>query len=156
MTKEQIVKVITELCVKPFGKNAVIATDYNALAEAMVQKAETYKVDPRLCLAQGIAECHYGANPVAKRSRATKNIWNVGNVDDGDNRFFSSFEAGMDAYMRLMSREYRYASEGEIVTPEMMIKHDFIRPRGGRYATAPNYTEVITSVVKKIDKIIGE
>ncbi|HNX38744.1 MAG TPA: hypothetical protein PL124_09690 [Candidatus Cloacimonadota bacterium] len=152
MTKDQIVNVIKELCIKAFGKNAVIDCDFEKLAEAMLTKCAIYRVDPRLCLAQGIAECHFGVNPEARRSRKTRNIWNVGNVDDGGNRFFASYEAGMDVYLRLMSREYRYPAEGNIVTPEMMIRHDFVRPRGGRYATAPSYTKVIEGIVKKVDE----
>lgn len=154
MTTAQIAKIINDLAIKPFGKTAVIAFDVNEMAELIHRLAGQYHVDPRLALAQGILECHFGANPAAARSRKTKNIFNVGNVDDGGNRFFASWEDGISAYFRLMAREYCYRNEGPDVTAEMMIAHDFMRPRGGRYATAPSYTKDIASIVKKIDSLL--
>lgn len=153
MTVEQIAKVIRELAVKPFGKKAVLAYEVNEMAALIHKLAGQYHVDPRLALAQGILECHFGCNPAASRSRKTKNIYNVGNVDDGRNRFFSSWEDGMRAYFHLMAREYCYRNEGQTVTAEMMIAHDFVRPRGGRYATAQSYTKDIAKLVAKIDQI---
>jgi len=137
--------------VKPFGKKAVIAFDLDVMAALIHKLCWQWNVDVRLCLAQGILECHFGCNPAAKRSRVTKNIFNVGNVDDGRNRFFMSWEAGLSAYCHLMAREYCYRDEGAVVTPEMMIAHDFTRPKGGRYATAGSYTQDVAKIVAKID-----
>lgn len=154
MTIEQIISVIEKLCIKPFGKKAVIAWDLPSLAQQLLEKCGIYKVDPRLALAQGILEGHFGCNPAASRSRKTKNLWNVGNVDSGGNWYFQSWGDGMNAYLRVLAREYCWRLEGDTVTPEMMIRHDFTRPRGGRYATAPSYTKDIEGIVKKIDQII--
>jgi flagellum-specific peptidoglycan hydrolase FlgJ len=156
MDKINILKVLQEMAVKPFGKRAVLAFDLEQMAELIEKKCSQYKVDPRLCLAQGILECHFGCNPDAVRSRKTKNIFNVGNVDDGRNRFFLSWEAGLTAYCHLMAREYCYRNEGDVVTAEMMIAHDFTRPRGGRYATAPSYTKDIAKLVAKIDALTAQ
>lgn len=155
MKVEQITKVLTEMAVKPFGKKSNMPYDLDDMAVLINKYCTQYKVDPRLCLAQGILECHFGCNPAAKRSIKTKNIFNVGNVDDGRNRIFASWELGLAAYCHLMAREYCYRIEGETVTAEMMIAHDFVRPRGGRYATAPTYTTNIAKLVAKIDKLIG-
>lgn len=152
MTQEQIKQVLQEMAVKPFGKKAVLPFDMDEMASLIEHKCAQYHVDPRLCLAQGILECHFGCNPDAGRSRKTKNIFNVGNVDDGRNRFFISWEAGLAEYCHLMAREYCYRNEGDTVTAEMMIAHDFTRPRGGRYATAASYTQDIAKIVAKIDK----
>jgi flagellum-specific peptidoglycan hydrolase FlgJ len=153
MTAELIKKVLQDMAVKPFGKKAVVAFDMEDMAALIEAKCGQYKVDTRLCLAQGLLECHFGCNPAASRSRKTRNIFNVGNVDNGANRFFPTWEAGLNAYCHLLAREYCYRNEGNIVTAEMMIKHDFVRPRGGRYATAPTYTADIAKIVAKIDKI---
>lgn len=151
MTKEQIKKVIQAKCLNVF-KGVVMPANWNldVIANAIEQYAAQYKVQPELALAQGIMECHFGCNPAAKRSRATKNIFNVGNVDTGGNRYFSSYVSGIGAYFRLMAREYCWRTEGDTVTVEMMEKHDFRRPRGGRYATAPSYTVNVVSIAKGI------
>lgn len=154
MRAEQIKQVLMKLAAGPWGKAAVMAFDLDEIAELLERFSRAYHVEARLALAQGIAECHFGMNPAAKRSRATRNIFNVGNVDNGRNRSFRSYAAGIETYFQLMAREYCYRDEGSIVTAEMMIKHDFNRPRGGRYATAPSYTQTIAKLVKKIDGCI--
>lgn len=155
MTIEQIKKVLLEMAQKPFGIMKASPFDLGEMAGLIDKLCAQYKVDPRLCLAQGILECHFGCNPAASRSRKTRNIFNVGNVDDGRNRYFATWEAGLNAYCHLMAKEYCYRNAGDTVTAEMMIAHDFTRPRGGRYATAPSYTTDIAKIVAKIDKLIG-
>jgi len=150
MNRDDVKRVIQKRCIDAFGKKAVIDWDLDKIAEALLKGAERYKVEPELALAQGILECHFGCNPAAKRSRKTRNIFNVGNVDDGRNRFFASYEAGIDVYFRLMAREYRWPGEGEVVSVEMMERHDFRRPRGGRYATAPSYTRDVVKLAADI------
>jgi len=156
MNKEMIKKVLQELAVKPFGKKAIIDYDLDEMAYAIERICAQYKIDPRLCLAQGILESHFGCNPEAVRSRKTNNIFNYGNMDDGRNITFKSYEDGLRTYCRMMAMNYCWRNEGTIVTPEMMIKHDFTRPQGGRYATAVNYTKDIAKIVAKIDKIRKE
>jgi flagellum-specific peptidoglycan hydrolase FlgJ len=149
MTLEQIKLVIQRRCIKAFA-DPVIPWDLDQIAAALLSGSEKYHVEVELALAQGILEGHFACNPAAKRSRKTRNIFNVGNVDNGGNRFFNSFEAGIDAYFRLLAREYCWRAEGNTVTVDMMLRHDFTRPRGGRYATAPNYTASIRSIVESI------
>lgn len=157
MTVELIKKIIKKTCIDTFGPKAIIPWDLDEIANILALKAEQYHVDLRLALAQGILECHFGCNPEASRSRKTHNIYNVGNVDDGSNRYFSTWETGIGAYFLLMASRYCYRNEGDEVTAEMMIAHDFVRPDGvGRYATAPSYTKDIASIVKKIDAIVAK
>ncbi|MCS6894172.1 MAG: glucosaminidase domain-containing protein, partial [Deltaproteobacteria bacterium] len=100
-----------------------------------------YEFDPTLALAQAILESHCGTRG---RAAFTKNIFNVGNTDDGSNRYFSSWEAGMIAYLELMKSRY-----GD--TAEEVLGRDFVRIDGaGRYATSPNYTERIYDLVHRI------
>lgn len=155
MTSEQVKKVITEKCIKAF-KNAKVPWDLDAIATALLEGSKKYKVQIELALAQGILECHFGCNPAAIRSRRTRNIFNVGNVDSGANRFFRTVEAGIDSYFRLMAREYCWRAEGDTVTVEMMVKHNFKRPRGGRYATAPGYTTSIAKIAEGIEKMFAK
>ena len=159
ITKEDVKYVITELAFKPFGGKAVVGVGWNLdeIADTILTASNQYKVDPRLFLAQGIIESHFGANPDAGRSRRTKNIYNVGNVAGGRDNYYSSYTDGIRDYARLMNQEYNWGGEGSWVTPEMMIEKNFTRSSGqGRYATAPNYTNVIQQIVKRVDKTLAE
>lgn len=110
-------------------------------AERFLELCAQYDFDPTLALAQAIGESHIGTRG---RAAFTNNIFNVGNVDSGENRFFRSFEDGMIAYLELMTS--RYAS-----TAEEFIGRDGRRIDGrGRYATDPNYSEKIFALVHRI------
>ncbi|HOF59473.1 MAG TPA: glucosaminidase domain-containing protein [Candidatus Cloacimonadota bacterium] len=151
MNHSQIAYVITEYCVKPFGKHAVIDYDIAELARDIERFSLLYRVEAALALAQGIAESHFACAPAATRSRATKNIFNVGNVDDGSNKYFDSYKAGVERYFDLMNREYRWPEDyAAMLTMQTLAAHDFHRPQGGRYASAPSYTCVVFSIYKKI------
>jgi len=156
ITKEDIKYVITELAFKPFGGKAVVDWSLNEIADTILSASNQYKVDPRLFLAQGIQEGHFGVNPEAGRSRRTKNFYNVGNVDDGRDRSFSSYSDGIREYAKLMRGEYNWGDKDSWVTPEMMFKHDFYRPIGGRYASASNYTNALQEIVKRVDNKLAE
>jgi flagellum-specific peptidoglycan hydrolase FlgJ len=147
MSIEQIKMVLKKKCIDIMGP---APWDIEEIAAAVEELSARYRVDAELALAQGILESHWCCNPQAWRSAKTRNIFNVGNTDSGANIFFESWIAGIDRYFRLMAREYRWPGEGPAVTYEMMERHDFTRPRGGRYATAPNYTRDIGSIVKSI------
>lgn len=152
MTVEQCKDVIQRYCLDVWGKRAVIAGDWDIdeIAEAVVRECASFFVEAELCVAQGILEGHFGVAPSAVRTRKTRNIFNVGNVDDGRNRYLSSWTEGVRLYARLMRREYFWKGEGDVVSCEMMERHDFVRPRGGRYATAPSYSRDVVRLVKKI------
>lgn len=124
------------------------------LATWIVNASEKYSVELGLMLAQAVVECHFGTNPLAKRSRRTKNIYNVGNVDSGADESQKTWQAGIERYARLLHNEYLWKDEGDIVTMAMMYLHDFNRPRGGRYATAPDYTKQVFYTYKKIVKML--
>jgi hypothetical protein len=116
-------------------------------------------VDPVLCLAQGIAESHFALNPNARRTRTHRNIFNWLNTDDGNNYTFPSYEAGIEQYCKTMSREYYWVNDPDDglpgwVTVEMMLRHDFKRPVGGRYASAGDYTAVVSQLASIINKVI--
>ena len=157
ITKEDVKYVITELAIKPFGGKAVVDWSLDEIADTILSASNEYKVDPRFALAQGIAEGHFGANPEAGRSRRTKNLYNIGNVDGGRNNYYSSYTDGIRDYARLMNQEYNWGGEGSWVTPEMMIENNFTRSSGqGRYARDPNYANVIQQILKRVDNKLAE
>jgi flagellum-specific peptidoglycan hydrolase FlgJ len=155
LTTSRLADILLEKCVKPFGRNAVLDFDIPTMAHDILRLSEEYKVESLLCVAQGIVESHFACNPQARRSRKTKNIFNVGNVDDGSNKYFLSYAAGLERYFQLMDKEYRWPEDkGGYVRMSTMAKRDFNRPIGGRYATAPNYTKQVQAVYNQLQRAI--
>lgn len=151
---EKVQKVVKHYSLGIWGKKAVVLPDWDAeeIALAIYNNCIKYKIDMVLALAQGVVESHFGVAPTAKRSRATRNIYNVGNVDSGADEAQGSWTAGIERYCRLMAREYNW-KPGDEVSLEMMLEHDFYRPRGGRYASAANYSEAVQATGLRILKI---
>ena len=108
MSADKVLKVVKHYSLGVWGKKAVILADWNAgeIALAIHANCVKYKVDMVLALAQGVVESHFGVAPTAKRSRASRNIYNVGNVDSGANEAQGSWSGGVERYCRLMGREY--------------------------------------------------
>lgn len=147
LTTSRLADILVAKCVKPFGRTAVLDFDIPTMANDILRFSEMYKVEPLLCVAQGIVESHFACNPQARRSRKTKNIFNVGNVDDGRNKYFPSYTAGLERYFQLMDREYRWPEDKDgYVSLRTLAAKDFNRPIGGRYATAPSYTKDVQAV----------
>ncbi len=162
ITPEVIAQVIKTTCVDQMGaKNKPEGWELNSIAKAVHDYCKKYKIDPSLCIAQGIAESHFAMNPASGRSRIHRNIFNWLNTDDGSNHTFKTFEAGVEQYCKTMRREYFWPDfkdpdttpEG-YVSFEMMQKHDFRRPIGGRYASAENYTRNVGTIVKRVRNLI--
>lgn len=156
-TKKKVEGIIKDT-IRLWHHKAVIPGDgwsVESIAASLVEHCEAEKVQLELALAQGYVECHFGINPDAGRSRRTRNIFNVGNVDSGKDRTFKSWDAGIKAYCKLMRREYDW-EEGEYITVESMEEHDFVRPKGGRYATAPDYKDTVVSIAMKMRYKLGQ
>lgn len=152
----KVQKVVKHYSIGIWGSKAVMPSDWDVeeIALAIYDGCNMYKVDMVLALAQGVVESHFGVAPTAKRSRATRNIYNVGNVDSGADEKQVSWRDGVMRYCRLMAKEYNWAP-GKEVNLQMMLDHDFYRPRGGRYASAPNYTLQVGKVASRIMQMIN-
>jgi hypothetical protein len=159
-TQVDISRVLQKLCIDTMGaKNIPEGWSLLRVAYAVNKYCLQYQVDPVLCLAQGIAESHFALNPNARRTRTHRNIFNWLNTDDGNNYTFPSYEAGIEQYCKTMSREYYWVNDPDDglpgwVTVEMMLRHDFKRPVGGRYASAGDYTAVVSQLASIINKVI--
>jgi len=151
-TLDIVKAIIQHYTTDTWGKKAVIPAapwSIENIATWIIHYANLWSIDILLPLAQGVLECHFGVNPAAKRSRNTMNIYNVGNVDTGANETQSGWEAGINRYCQLLRMEYNW-KEDPFITVESMVKHDFHRPRGGRYASAPSYTTDVQSIANHI------
>ncbi|MDD3535385.1 MAG: glucosaminidase domain-containing protein [Candidatus Cloacimonetes bacterium] len=154
--------VLQRQCIDAMGAyNVPSGWEKSSIARKLRDACIMHKVDPVLALAQGIMESHFAVNPYARRSRKHKNIFNWLNTDDGKNHTFASFEDGIEQYCKTMSREYYWADDPDKglpgwVTLEMMLRHDFTRPKGGRYASAWEYTMKIRKLSATIKKNLLE
>ncbi len=124
------------------GKSPLKAKDF-------VKVSNDTGVPVDLMLAQAIQESNIGTN--GARPIKTKNAWNVGNVDSGSNEYQGSWLDGAYRYANLIKNEY--APNPNNIKAEDIIANDFVRPKkGGRYATDPQYTKKISSLVTSIRK----
>ena len=159
-TELAISLVIQKLCIDTMGPKCVPeGWELKSIAAEVRKQCMYNRVDPTLCLAQGIAESHFAVNPQARRSRNHKNIFNWLNTDDGKNHSFASYEEGIAQYCRTMAREYLWLNDMDHglpgwVTLDMMVRHDFCRPKGGRYASALDYVKVVTELSRRIEEIL--
>jgi hypothetical protein len=80
------------------GRRSVIS------AAAFIKTCEEHGFDPALALSMAIMESNVGT--AGDRSLRTKNMFNVGNDDAGNNRYFATWEQGLVAYIDLMKRRY--------------------------------------------------
>jgi YD repeat-containing protein len=115
-------------------------------AEDFIEVSNKYGVPLDLMLAQAIAESNIGTQGRAVR---TKNIFNVGNTDDGKENNQSSWKAGLENYAQLIKNEY--ATDPNNITTQDILNNDFTQPKkGGRYATA-KYTPQVAKILKEIN-----
>jgi hypothetical protein len=135
------------------GNNCIILERFQAMmdryskgnapisAETFIGICDKYGLDATLALAQAIQESHIGTN--GKRPQSTKNIFNVGNTDDGSNRDMATWENGMEEYAKLMVSSYGSSAE-------QVLANEFKNKSGYRYATDPRYTGCVMNLVAKI------
>lgn len=110
-------------------------------AQTFLAYCQEYQMDPTLALAMAALESNVGTAP--GRPRITKNMFNVGNVDNGSNRYMKTWEQGFRSYLDLMTSSYGRRMEE--------IRPHFERKDGqGRYCPAPTYYKEIKSIVDSI------
>ena len=58
LTTARLTNILLEMCVKPFGRNAVLDFDIPTMAQNILKYSAKHKVEPLLCVAQGVVESH--------------------------------------------------------------------------------------------------
>ena len=116
--------------------------------QMMAQSAKKYfsqgYIPPELACAQLLLEGGLSSDPNARPIK-TKNPFNVGNIDNGKNKFMSSFQDGIDAYYSLMTK--KYLPKGK--EAEALLSN-FVNTTGNRYASDKKYENKLTSIVKQM------
>lgn len=120
------------------------------LAEAAIKAFNKYgkTVPVEIALAQLMQEGYLNSKETS-RPRKTKNPYNVGNVDNGNNKYFNSVQDGIDAYYDLMVRKYLSKK-----SPEELLEN-FTDEKGRRYASDSKYEKSLKSLIRNhINKTI--
>jgi len=101
-----------------------------------------------LMLAQMVQECSAGNCSPNSRPFVTKNLWDVGNVDNGNNHQMADFHTGLNAYCHLMATSYG-------TTAEQVCGRGFVNQHNsGHYASDPTYSAKIWSLVLAIRALL--
>jgi flagellum-specific peptidoglycan hydrolase FlgJ len=109
--------------------------------------SQKYNIDPKLILAQGLNETHFGTNPAAKRAQKYNSAFGMGSFDDGSQRM--TFKDGTDAtlqYAKLLRNEYLGDKDS------LSLLDNYVNLKGKRYASDKNYETKLKSTIEKIKK----
>lgn len=130
-------------------KSNFLKIDGSMMANGARKAYRLYKklVPPELALAQLTIEGGFSDNPDSRPIK-TRNPFNIGNVDTGENVFYNSVQQGIDRYYILIAS--RYLVRGR--TPEDLTK-SFVDKEGSRYASDENYETDLNKVVGQVNKI---
>jgi hypothetical protein len=132
------------------GRAPVTANDF-------IEVSVTIGVPVDLMLAQAVQESQIGTS--GGRPTATKNMFNVGNTDSGNNKYMNSWKDGIYVYANLIKKHY--APDPNNITAESVILPKFVRMHNGtksgdRYASDVNYETKLFAIIKTIRNIMGK
>jgi len=105
---------------------------------------KTGKIIPvELVIAQAELESNFGTS--GGRPTITKNIYNVGNTDDGSNNIQKDWQSGINKYYDLLSTKYLVNKK-----PDDLL-HNFVNTSGNRYASDKNYERKLKYLINNLD-----
>jgi peptidoglycan hydrolase-like protein with peptidoglycan-binding domain len=122
----------------------------NMLAKSAKYVFDRYRkfVPAELALAQLTAEGGIGNKDVNSRPIKTKNPFNVGNVDSGNDVYSNDVQKGIDTYYTLIATNYL----GKGKTANDLVSN-FVNKDNQRYASNTNYETVLNSLVKQANSV---
>jgi hypothetical protein len=143
--------IYKEICQKYIDKQDknLLNINGNMLADGAKEAIVNYNkyIPPELALAQLKLEGGFSDNPKARPIR-TKNPFNVGNVDSGQNVMHDTVQNGINSYYSLIARSY--LTKGKTAAD---LLNDFKNKNGLDYATSSTYESTLKKIVPQINKI---
>ena len=134
--------------VKEYIDSVAPSSSLNAIA--VVEKCEQYDLDLKFVLSQGHIESNFGTTGMAKK---TNSVWNVGAYDNmtvemiNGKHKYKHPDYSIEPYMQLLYKDYITNTKTEL---DLMAK--FVSKHGSRYASNPNYEQLLLAQYKYIDK----
>lgn len=131
-----------------------IAPDSGLNGIKLFDLCDKYDVDIRFAMAQAEAESHFGTKGIAAK---TNMVWNVGAFDNksadqiikekNGNTSASHPDMSIEPYLILLTTRYFVDGKNEL---DMFEK--FVDANGKRYASNPNYENMVQEIYERIDK----
>ena len=142
-SKESIQKVIDHYAK---GKSPITA-------QMIIDSSKKTGTPIEFYLVMGISESHFGTN--GSRTIMTKNLYNVGNVDNGGNVHHSTWESGLNTFGKLIKSEY--FDKDEVPDFDKFIKNDFRRPSdNARYMSNVDTKTTIPQIQRDVNKLLKQ
>lgn len=116
-------------------------------AKGAFDKYKRY-VAPELALSQLVLEGGIRNGNINSRPIRTKNPFNVGNVDTGENVFHQDVQTGINEYYNLIAKNY--LGKGRSAKD---LLSNFVNKSGNRYATAPNYERILNKLALDVNRV---
>ena len=129
-----------------FAGTPLTADMFANSARSVYESTGTY-VPPDLALAQAQFESGMGR----KGRNPRTNPFNVGEFDEGTKQRFNTTDEGVAAYYRLMANDYLKKR-----TRDDLLQNEFVNGAGNRYASNPNYEQLLRDQSQYILKFFGD
>jgi hypothetical protein len=152
LSNENDINIYAQICQKFIDMNP--PNLLNITGEMMASSAKksfdkfgSY-IPPELALAQLLQEGGIANSRRRSRPIRTKNPFNVGNTDSGENEYQDTIEAGIDRYYDLVAKSYLRKGK----TADDLIRN-FVNNSGLRYASNQGYEEALVKIVPRVKNI---
>ena len=124
-----------------------IAPSSNLRSYALVEECEKYSVDICFALSQAEIESHFGTKGVASKLNSVFNvgIYDGKTAEEIDNKYkFDYPNESIEPYLKLLNERYL------VNKTEQDLMKKFVDINGNRYASNPNYENMISDKYKYI------
>lgn len=145
--KNELKEKVQNIFEKYSKKNSTVPIE----PEKFIKIMNKYWIPLELWLAQAVTESNIWTS--WWRPTKTKNIFNVGNVDDWSDKYMKTREDWVENYAKLLKA--KYSNNDGIVNTEYLLKNWFRNKNGNKYATDPNYIKKLSTTISSINKIIA-